>query len=251
MHSARQMKMLSSIALRRFLLVLVALPFFSPGATRADAQIQSPNGSSPPNPGCRLQADRGESHRKQALHPGLRLRPLADFRSAPPWKRSPSAKRPANWARAEPSTHIAYTFSYSSAGTKLEFPGHGRRQVCSRPLFDFVWFTDQELLQKVHERVPLFNGELPSSWTLARSGLGHSSSHAGRKRHPRPRRISAHSRPGKTVNWRRSSIASPMSSSGSTTVEFPAPEPANCPCFRPPRKSSLGVTTTARFLDCV
>ncbi len=31
---------------------------------------------------------------------------------------------------------------------------------------DFVWFTDDELRQKVHERVPLFKGELPTNGRL-------------------------------------------------------------------------------------
>jgi outer membrane protein insertion porin family len=31
---------------------------------------------------------------------------------------------------------------------------------------DFVWFSDQELVQKLHERAPLFNGELPISGRL-------------------------------------------------------------------------------------
>jgi outer membrane protein assembly factor BamA len=62
---------------------------------------------------------------------------------------------------------IGYTFSFSSAGTKLEL------QVTEAPKFvparfeDFVWFSDEELLKRIQERAPLFNGELPLSGRLA------------------------------------------------------------------------------------
>jgi outer membrane protein assembly factor BamA len=63
-------------------------------------------------------------------------------------------------------SNIAFTFSYSAAGTKLEF------QVTDADLFvparftDFVWFTDEELRRKLHERIPLFNGNLPATGRL-------------------------------------------------------------------------------------
>jgi outer membrane protein assembly factor BamA len=56
---------------------------------------------------------------------------------------------------------IAYTFSYSSAGTKLTFQVTDAEKFVPARFADFVWFSDQELFQKAHERVPLFNGELP------------------------------------------------------------------------------------------
>jgi outer membrane protein assembly factor BamA len=62
---------------------------------------------------------------------------------------------------------IAYSFTYSSAGTKLTFQVTDADKFVPAHFADFVWFTDQELLQKVHERVPLFNGELPTSGRLA------------------------------------------------------------------------------------
>ena len=57
---------------------------------------------------------------------------------------------------------IAFTFSYSSAGTKLEFQVTDADKFVPARFTDFVWFTDEDLRRKVHERVPLFNGELPS-----------------------------------------------------------------------------------------
>jgi outer membrane protein insertion porin family len=61
---------------------------------------------------------------------------------------------------------IGYKFSYSSAGTKLEL------QVTDAPKFvparfeDFVWFSDDELLRRIKEYDPLFDGELPLSGKL-------------------------------------------------------------------------------------
>ncbi len=61
---------------------------------------------------------------------------------------------------------IAFTFSYSSAGTKLEFQVTDADKFVPARFTDFVWFTDQDLLQKIHERIPLFKGELPTSGRL-------------------------------------------------------------------------------------
>jgi outer membrane protein assembly factor BamA len=58
---------------------------------------------------------------------------------------------------------ISFTFTYSSAGTKLTFQVTDADKFVPAHFADFVWFTDDELLQKVHERIPLFNGELPTS----------------------------------------------------------------------------------------
>jgi outer membrane protein insertion porin family len=58
---------------------------------------------------------------------------------------------------------ISFTFTYSSAGTKLTFQVTDADKFAPAHFADFVWFTDDELLQKVHERIPLFNGELPTS----------------------------------------------------------------------------------------
>ena len=60
-------------------------------------------------------------------------------------------------------SNIAFTFTYSSAGTKLEFQVTDADKFVPARFADFVWFTDEELLQKVHERIPLFKGELPAT----------------------------------------------------------------------------------------
>ena len=61
---------------------------------------------------------------------------------------------------------IAFTYSYSSAGTKLEFQVTDADKFVPARFADFVWFTDEDLLQKVHGRIPLFKGELPANGRL-------------------------------------------------------------------------------------
>ncbi|MGB8581087.1 MAG: POTRA domain-containing protein [Candidatus Sulfotelmatobacter sp.] len=61
---------------------------------------------------------------------------------------------------------ISYTFSYSAAGTKLVFKVTDAEKFVPVHFADFVWFSDKELLQKVHERAPLFDGELPATGRL-------------------------------------------------------------------------------------
>ncbi len=61
---------------------------------------------------------------------------------------------------------ISYSYSYSSAGTKLVFKVTDADKFVPAHFLDFVWFTDQELTQKVHEHAPLFKGELPINGRL-------------------------------------------------------------------------------------
>jgi outer membrane protein assembly factor BamA len=61
---------------------------------------------------------------------------------------------------------IAYSYSFSSAGTKLEFQVTDADKFLPARFEDFVWFTDEELRQKVKEHIPLFNGELPVAGRL-------------------------------------------------------------------------------------
>ncbi len=58
---------------------------------------------------------------------------------------------------------ITYGYSFTAAGTKLEFQVTDAEKFVPARFSDFVWFTDEELRRKIHERVPLFNGELPAA----------------------------------------------------------------------------------------
>lgn len=64
-------------------------------------------------------------------------------------------------------TDIAYSFTYSSAGTKVEFHVTDVDKFVPVRFEDFVWFSDDELLRRIKEHVPLFNGELPLSGRMA------------------------------------------------------------------------------------
>jgi outer membrane protein assembly factor BamA len=61
---------------------------------------------------------------------------------------------------------ITFSFTYSAAGTKLEFQVADADKFVPAHFADFVWFTDEDLLRRVHEHIPLFNGELPVSGRL-------------------------------------------------------------------------------------
>jgi len=58
-------------------------------------------------------------------------------------------------------TDIAYSFSYSSAGTKVEFKLTDAGKFVPAHFEDFVWFSDAEIQRQIKEHVPLFAGELP------------------------------------------------------------------------------------------
>ena len=62
---------------------------------------------------------------------------------------------------------ITYSYSYSSAGTKLALQVTDVDKFVAVRFEDFVWFSDQELLQRIKERAPMFNGEVPLSGNLA------------------------------------------------------------------------------------
>jgi outer membrane protein insertion porin family len=64
-------------------------------------------------------------------------------------------------------TDIAYSFSYSSAGTKLELHVTDAGKFVPAHFEDFVWFTDEELRKRIKEHAPLFDGELPLFGRLA------------------------------------------------------------------------------------
>ena len=66
-------------------------------------------------------------------------------------------------------TDVAYSFSYSSAGTKLELQLGDTPESNLVPAHfeNFVWFTDEELLASVRRQVPLFKLLIPVSGTMS------------------------------------------------------------------------------------
>ena len=64
-------------------------------------------------------------------------------------------------------TDVSYSFSYSRAGTKLELHLADSDKLVPARFENFVWFSDADLISKVHEREPLFNGQVPVGGSLA------------------------------------------------------------------------------------
>jgi outer membrane protein assembly factor BamA len=65
-------------------------------------------------------------------------------------------------------TGVAYTFSYSSAGIKVEFQltDIDGSKLIPAHFENFVWFTDSELRKALDQHAPLFQGLLPISGHL-------------------------------------------------------------------------------------
>lgn len=64
-------------------------------------------------------------------------------------------------------TDVGYSYSFTSAGTKLTFQVSDVGKFIPVRFEDFVWFSDEELLKRIRESVPLFDGELPQFGKLA------------------------------------------------------------------------------------
>ena len=61
---------------------------------------------------------------------------------------------------------VSYRFEYSAAGATLDFQLSDNPQLVPARFDNFVWFSDQELMEKLHQRVPLFRGQLPLNGKL-------------------------------------------------------------------------------------
>ncbi len=62
---------------------------------------------------------------------------------------------------------VAYTYQYASEGTRLTFQLTESDKLVPVRFDNIVWYSDDELLAQLHERVPLFHGRLPVSGYLA------------------------------------------------------------------------------------
>ena len=63
---------------------------------------------------------------------------------------------------------VLYSYSYSDAGTKLEFQLSDvqKSKLIPAEFENFVWFTDAELLNELQKQVPLYKGLVPPAGTL-------------------------------------------------------------------------------------
>ena len=64
-------------------------------------------------------------------------------------------------------TDIAYSFTYSSAGTRLELQLSDAAKFLPAHFEDFVWFSDDELDKAIRLHVPLYHGEIPAFGRMA------------------------------------------------------------------------------------
>jgi outer membrane protein assembly factor BamA len=58
-------------------------------------------------------------------------------------------------------TNVEYSYSYSAAGTKLTLQVKENEKLIALTFDNFPWFSDQELIDKVHQDIPLFRGKVP------------------------------------------------------------------------------------------
>ncbi len=78
-----------------------------------------------------------------------------------------SRKRLAGWATPESSPISPTNSPIRRLGTKLELEVTDAVKFVPARFEDFVWFSDEELRQRIKEHDPLFDGELPISGRLA------------------------------------------------------------------------------------
>jgi outer membrane protein assembly factor BamA len=62
---------------------------------------------------------------------------------------------------------VAFSFDYSAKGTKGEFHVKDSPDFVPARFENFVWFSNRDLAEKLHARIPLFHGELPIRGDLA------------------------------------------------------------------------------------
>ena len=166
MHSAWQMKTVLAIVVRRPSIHLLALLllWFIPPCARA-GQVQTSSGAARPVPAAdsklieiKVTGSKRFTQEEVAAASGLPLGATVgdeEFRKA--------ARQ---LGESGAFNSIAFTYSYTSAGTKLSFQVTDADKFVPAHFADFVWFSDEELRRKVHERVPLFDGELPATGRL-------------------------------------------------------------------------------------
>lgn len=64
-------------------------------------------------------------------------------------------------------TDISYSYAYSSGGTKLDLQVVDTDKVVPARFDNFVWFSDDDLTAKIHQREPLFKGLVPVGGNLS------------------------------------------------------------------------------------
>ncbi len=61
---------------------------------------------------------------------------------------------------------VLYSYSFSPQGTKLELQVEENDKLLPARFDNIVWFSDNELIQQIHQRVPLFDGLVPVAGSI-------------------------------------------------------------------------------------
>src|SRR6266700_5542042 len=64
-------------------------------------------------------------------------------------------------------TNLTYSYQYSQAGCNLELQVEENDKLIPIVFDNFVWFSDDELINLLHARVGLFDGRLPAGGNLS------------------------------------------------------------------------------------
>lgn len=64
-------------------------------------------------------------------------------------------------------TDISFSYAHSPAGTKLDFELTDNDKLIPAHFDNFVWFSDDALIGKIRESIPLFKGEVPLGGDLS------------------------------------------------------------------------------------
>jgi outer membrane protein assembly factor BamA len=63
-------------------------------------------------------------------------------------------------------TNVAYAFQFSREGTKLDLQVADTSKLARSRFDNFPWWSDVDLVNQLHSRIPLFKGELPLAGSL-------------------------------------------------------------------------------------
>jgi outer membrane protein insertion porin family len=63
-------------------------------------------------------------------------------------------------------THVAYSYSFDREGARLEIQIADSDKLVPVDFDNLVWYPKQDLLDRIHQSIPLFQGEVPASGTL-------------------------------------------------------------------------------------
>jgi outer membrane protein assembly factor BamA len=69
-------------------------------------------------------------------------------------------------------TNLTYSYHYSTAGCDLELQVAENDKLVPILFDNFVWFSDEELLSLLHQRLPLFDGRVPTGGNLTEQVSG-------------------------------------------------------------------------------